>query len=101
LELDASHEGVVEGVPLSSMSVKVVQDMIQPPSDKVILSEDSVEGLGTLEGSLESFVGDGVGQHSGDLNSRSPNKVVSFVGGIHRGRGRGHGVSSKVLSSSS
>jgi hypothetical protein len=52
---------VVEGVPLGSMSVKVVQEMIQPPSDKVILSEDSVEGLGAFEGSSESFVGDGVG----------------------------------------
>jgi hypothetical protein len=52
---------VVEGVPLGSMSVKVVQEMIQPPGDKVILSEDGVEGLGALEGSSESFVGDGVG----------------------------------------
>jgi hypothetical protein len=47
---------MVEGVPLGLMSVKVVQDVIQPPSDKVILSKDGVEGLGALKGSSESFV---------------------------------------------
>jgi hypothetical protein len=52
---------VIEGVPLGSMSVKVVQDVIQPSSDKMILSKDGVEGLGGLEGGSESFVRDGVG----------------------------------------
>jgi hypothetical protein len=92
---------MIEGVPLSSMSIKVVYDMIQPHSDKMVLSEDSIGGSLTLEGGSESFIRDGVGQHSGELDGRSPNEVVGFVGGIHRGRGSGHVVSSKVLSSSS
>ena len=95
------HEGAIEDIPLGSMSVKVVQDMIQPPSDKVIFPEDSVEGLVILEGGSKSFVGDGFGQHSGELDGRSTNEVVSLVGGIHGGGRRRHVVSSKVFSGSS